>query len=117
MAPPQPDVADRLDITVPTGGKVIAVSDLHLPPERSIVSGRCCEVLARRLAAETGPVTVVLAGDIVEMLAHPGVTARDILDAHDDLCRALAAVTERGGDVVYTVGNHDGDLADRKSVV
>jgi UDP-2,3-diacylglucosamine pyrophosphatase LpxH len=111
MAPPQPDVADRLDITVPKDGKVIAVSDLHLPPERSIVSGRCCEVLARRLAAEPGPLTVVLAGDIVEMLAHPGVTARDILDAHDDLCRALAAVTERGGDVVYTVGNHDGDLA------
>src|ERR1700734_486363 len=111
MAPPQPDVADRLDITVPKHGKVIAVSDLHLPPERSIVSGRCCEVLARRLAAEPGPLTVVLAGDIVEMLAHPGVTARDILDAHDDLCRALAGVTERGGQVVYTVGNHDGDLA------
>src|SRR3984885_2421845 len=111
MAPPQPDVADRLDITVPRHGKVIAVSDLHLPPERSIVSGRCCEVLARRLAAEPGPLTVVLAGDIVEMLAHPGVTARDILDEHDDLCRALAAVTDRGGQVVYTVGNHDGDLA------
>jgi UDP-2,3-diacylglucosamine pyrophosphatase LpxH len=109
MAPPQPDVADRLDITVPIDGKVIAVSDL--PPERSIVSGRCCEVLARRLAAEPGPLTVVLAGDIVEMLAHPGVTARDILDAHDDLCRALAGVTDRGGVVVYTVGNHDGDLA------
>src|ERR1700688_3148370 len=111
MAPPQPDVADRLDITVQEDGKVIAVSDLHLPPERSIVSGRCCELLARRLNAEPGPLTVVLAGDIVEMLAHPGVTARDILDAHDDLCRALAAVTERGGQVVYTVGNHDGDLA------
>src|ERR1700723_2386343 len=111
MAPPQPDVADRLDITVPIDGKVIAVSDLHLPPERSIVSGRCCEVLARRLAAEPGPLTVLLAGDIVEMLAHPGGSARDILDEHDDLCRALAAVTERGGDVVYTVGNHDGDLA------
>ena len=111
MASPQPDVADRLDITVPTDGKVIAVSDLHLPPERTMVSGRSCEVLARRLAAEPGPLTVVLAGDIVEMLAHPGVAARDVLDAHDDLCRALAAVTERGGQVVYTVGNHDGDLA------
>src|SRR5580693_9870259 len=97
MAPPQPDVVDRLDITVPTGGKVIAVSDLHLPPERSIVSGRCCEVLARRLSAEPGPVTVVLAGDIVEMLAHPGRAAAEVLDAHDDLCRALAQVTERGG--------------------
>ena len=111
MAPPQPDVADRLDVTVEPDGKVIAVSDLHLPPERSIVSGRCCEVLARKLAAETGTLTVVLVGDVVEMLANPGATARDILDAHDDLCRALAAVTERGGQVIYTVGNHDGDLA------
>ena len=34
--------------------------------------------------------TVVLAGDIVEMLAYPGRAAADVLDAHDDLCRALA---------------------------
>ena len=111
MASPQPDVADRLDVTVQPGGKIIAVSDLHLPPERSIVSGRCCQVLARKMAAETGPLTVLLVGDVVEMLANPGASARDILDAHDDLCRALAAVTERGGQVIYTVGNHDGDLA------
>ncbi len=111
MASPRPDVADQLDVPVPAGGKVIAVSDLHLPPDRTAVSGRCCEVLSRSLAAETGPLTVVLAGDIVEMLAFPGTTAADILQAHDDLCRELAAVTERGGQVVYTVGNHDGDLA------
>jgi UDP-2,3-diacylglucosamine pyrophosphatase LpxH len=111
MASPQPDVADRLDVTVVPGGKVIAISDLHLPPERTTVSGRSCEVLARTIAAETGPLTVVLAGDIVEMLAHPGRAAADVLDAHDDLCRALALVTERGGQVIYTVGNHDGDLA------
>jgi UDP-2,3-diacylglucosamine pyrophosphatase LpxH len=111
MASPQPDVTDRLDVPVEPGGKVIAISDLHLPPERTTVSGRCCEVLSRRLAAETSPVTVVLAGDIVEMLAYPGRAAADVLDAHDDLCRALALVTERGGQVIYTVGNHDGDLA------
>src|SRR6185437_10459806 len=71
MASPQPDVTDRLDVTVAPGGKVIAISDLHLPPERTTVSGRSCEVLARRIAAEPEPVTVVLAGDIVEMLATP----------------------------------------------
>jgi hypothetical protein len=47
MASPQPDVTDRLDVSVQAGGKVIAISDLHLPPERTMVSGRCCEVLAR----------------------------------------------------------------------
>jgi UDP-2,3-diacylglucosamine pyrophosphatase LpxH len=111
MASPRPDVTDRLDVTVAPGGKVIAISDLHLPPERTTVSGRSCEVLARSLTAETPPLTVVLAGDIVEMLAYPGRAAADVLDAHDDLCRALATVTERGGQVIYTVGNHDGDLA------
>jgi UDP-2,3-diacylglucosamine pyrophosphatase LpxH len=111
MASPRPDVAERLDVTVPPGGKVIALSDLHLPPERTPVSDRCCAVLAQRLASETAPLTVVLAGDIVEMLGFPGITATDILEAHQELCDALAAVTERGGQVIYTVGNHDGDLA------
>lgn len=108
-----PDIADRLDVPVQPGGKVIALSDLHLPPERTGVSARCCEVIASRLNAEltAAPLTVVLAGDIVEMLAYPGAAAADILAAHQDLCDALAAVTERGGQVVYTVGNHDGDLA------
>jgi UDP-2,3-diacylglucosamine pyrophosphatase LpxH len=106
-----PDVAQRLDIPVQSGGMVIVLSDLHLPPERTAVSGRCCEVVARRLAAEDAPLTVVLAGDIVEMLAYPGARASDILAAHQDLCDALAAVIARGGQVAYTVGNHDGDLA------
>ena len=111
MASPRPDVSDRLDVVIEPGGRVIAISDLHLPPERTTVSGRTCEVLSRRLAAETAPLTVILAGDIVEMLAFPGRAAADVLDAHDDLCRALAMVTEQGGQVIYTVGNHDGDLA------
>src|ERR1700760_89464 len=111
MASPQHDVTDRLDVTVAPGGKVIAISDLHLPPERTTVSGRSCEMLARRLDAETGPLTVVLVGDIVELLAYPGRAAADVLEAHEDLCQALATVIERGGRVVYTVGNHDVDLA------
>ena len=111
MASPRPDVADQLDVTIEPGGTVIAISDLHLPPERTTVSGRSCEVLARRLSAAPAPLTVVLAGDIVEMLAYPGRAAAEVLEAHDDLCAALAAVTERGGQVIYTVGNHDGDLA------
>ena len=96
---------------IPPGGKVITVSDLHLPPVRTDVSGRSCETLARHLDAETGPLTVVLAGDVVELLGYPEATATDILRAHEDLCAALAAVTARGGQVIYAIGNHDGDLA------
>jgi UDP-2,3-diacylglucosamine pyrophosphatase LpxH len=111
MASPRPDVSDRLEVTIVPEGTVIAISDLHLPPERTTVSGRTCAVLARRISAAPAPLTVVLAGDIVELLAHPGRAAAEVLDAHDDLCDALAGVTERGGQVIYTVGNHDGDLA------
>jgi UDP-2,3-diacylglucosamine pyrophosphatase LpxH len=110
VASPGPDVPDVLDVSVQPGGKVIALSDLHLPPERTAVSGRCCEMIAGRLSAEAAPLTVVLAGDIVEMLAFPGASASTILDAHQDLCDALSSVTGRGGQVVYTVGNHDDDL-------
>ena len=110
MASPQPDVTDQLDVAIARDGRVIAISDLHLPPERTAVSGRSCEVLARRLS-EPGPLTVILAGDIVEMLAYPDRSAAEVLDAHGDLCQALARVIERGGEVIYTVGNHDCSLS------
>jgi UDP-2,3-diacylglucosamine pyrophosphatase LpxH len=106
-----PEIADLLEVVIPPGNKVITFSDLHLPPVRTDVSGRSCETLARHLNAETGPLTVVFAGDVVEMLGSPGATATDILRAHEDLCAALVEVTARGGQVVYTIGNHDGDLA------
>ncbi len=111
MPSSRPEIADLLEVAVPPENKVIAVSDLHLPPVRTTVSGRSCQTLVRHLAAETGPLTVVFAGDVVELLGSPGSTATDILRAHEDLCEALMTVTERGGQVVYAIGNHDSDLA------
>jgi UDP-2,3-diacylglucosamine pyrophosphatase LpxH len=111
MPAPRPDIVDLLEVAIPPGGKVITVSDLHLPPSRTDVSGRSCETLARHLAAQAGPLTVVLAGDVVELLGFPGSTVNDILRPHEDLCAALLDVIARGGQVIYTIGNHDGDLA------
>ena len=111
MPAPRPDVADLLEVDVPPGGKVITVSDLHLPPARTDVSGRSCETLVRHLAAEQTALTVVLAGDLIELLGFPGSTVTDILRPHEDLCAALLEVTARGGQVIYAIGNHDGDLA------
>jgi len=108
---PRHEIADLLDVDVPPGGTVITVSDLHLPPARTDVSGRSCETLARRLDDQAGPLTVVLAGDVVELLGYPDATVTDILRAHEDLCVALTAVTARGGQVIYAIGNHDSDLA------
>ena len=111
MSAPRPDIADLLEVDVPPDVKVITVSDLHLPPVRTDVSGRSCEMLARHLAEEHGTPTVVLAGDVIELLGSPGSTATDILRPHEDLCAALLDVTARGGQVIYTIGNHDADLA------
>ncbi len=131
-AAPRPDIVDLLDVAIPPGGKVITVSDLHLPPSRTDVSGRSCETLARVLSPggttppgtppileglsappdpPDPPLTVVLAGDVIELLGFPGSTVNDILRPHEDLCAALLDVTARGGQVIYTIGNHDGDLA------
>ena len=71
MPAPRPEIADLLKVDIPPGGKVITVSDLHLPPVRTDVSGRSCEMLARQLDGETGPLTVVLAGDVVETARLP----------------------------------------------
>jgi UDP-2,3-diacylglucosamine pyrophosphatase LpxH len=111
MATAQPGVADLLDVRIPDGGRVVAVSDLHLPPVRSDVSGRSCALIAARLGELPDPVTVVLAGDIIELLAHPEASADAILREHEDLCAALTAVVAAGGQVVYAIGNHDSDLA------
>jgi len=111
MPAPRPDLADLLEVAIPPGGKVITVSDLHLPPVRTDVSGRSCQTLARHLAEEPDGTTVVLAGDVVELLGFPEATVNDILRSHEDLCEALLAVTANGGQVIYAIGNHDGDLA------
>ena len=111
MPAPRREIVNLLDVDVPPGGTVITISDLHLPPVRTDVSGRSCETLAGRLDDQAGPLTVVLAGDVVELLGYPDATVSDILRAHEDLCVALTAVTARGGQVIYAIGNHDSDLA------
>src|SRR5271154_5149154 len=111
MPLPLPDVPDLLDLEIPAGRRVLIASDLHLPPQRTDVSGLSCQTLVQRLEADQEPLIVVLAGDVVELLGFSESTAGEILRAHEDLCAALLAVTERGGQVIYTIGNHDGDLA------
>jgi UDP-2,3-diacylglucosamine pyrophosphatase LpxH len=127
MPAPRPEIVDLLEVAIPPEGKVMTISDLHLPPVRTDVSGRSCETLVRAISSggrppedppdwggsppPQTPLTVVLAGDVVELLGSPGSTATDILRPHEDLCAALLAVTARGGQVIYAIGNHDSDLA------
>jgi lysyl-tRNA synthetase class 2 len=101
---------DVVTVLVPTDHVLVAVSDLHLPPRATEISTRTTDALSERLAA--APVhTVVLVGDILELLGFPGAGPGQVLDAHPRFVEALAAVVASGGQVVYVVGNHDGDLA------
>ena len=40
MPSSRPEIADLLEVAIPPENKVIAVSDLHLPPVRTEVSAR-----------------------------------------------------------------------------
>ncbi|MEO5609130.1 MAG: phosphatidylglycerol lysyltransferase domain-containing protein [Ornithinibacter sp.] len=110
--PPTPSETcpDELTVVVPAHGVLVATSDLHLPPSASELFTRTTDALVERL--ERAPVhTVLLVGDILELLAFPNSGPGEVLDAHPRFVDALAAVIAAGGQVVYVVGNHDGALA------
>jgi len=49
MPSPRAEIADLLEVAIPPDGTVITISDLHLPPVRTEVSGRSCQTLAQVL--------------------------------------------------------------------
>ena len=55
MPAPRPEIVDLLEVAIPPGGKVMTISDLHLPPVRTDVSGRSCETLARAISPGANP--------------------------------------------------------------
>ena len=91
MASPRPDVVDLLDVPVAPGGTVIAISDLHLPPRATTSPAAAPRCWPAADPGKAKDLTVVLAGDIVEMLANPETNANTILEAHPDLCRRWPA--------------------------
>lgn len=105
-------VPDRAPVAVPRGGRVLAVSDLHLVSRSSAGSRRATDAVAKAVEAWDGPGVVVLAGDCFEMLAEPHLDPGLALDAHPRFTAALAAFAA-GPDrhVVVLPGNHDGHLA------
>lgn len=104
-------VPDLIEVSVPTGATMMVVSDLHLPDRATLASGRAVEVLTERLVDGEPVHTLVLDGDILELLAFAEAGPGQILDAHPALVRALSQVSADGGQVIYVLGNHDGDLA------
>lgn len=106
------DVPDRAHLSVPRGGRVLAVSDLHLVSRSTTGSERATEAIAAAVEGWRGPGVVVLAGDCFELLAEPHLDPGLALDAHPRFTAALADfATGTDRHVVVVPGNHDGHLA------
>ncbi len=104
-------VPDLIQLNVRRGDRVVAVSDLHLPPVASDVSTQAADELSELLNGFGEPGMLVIAGDGFEMLAAaPDVAA--ILDSHPQFTGAVRRFAQgRDHRVVLTPGNHDGQLA------
>jgi metallophosphoesterase superfamily enzyme len=110
-------VPDLIQLEVGRSGRVVVVSDLHLPPVASDVSTRAADELADVLDGFGEPGILVIAGDGFELLAAaPDVAG--ILDAHPQFTAAVKRFADNPDHrVVLTPGNHDGQLAwDEESI-
>ena len=102
-------VADLLVIHVPAGGRVLAASDIHLGGHGS---HRPVEDLTAAIERTSGPGVLVLAGDVLELVAGDLRDVRTILDEEGRLTAAVRAFAAcEGRRVVYLLGNHDSRLA------
>ena len=112
----------ELDLTLPVGGRLVFVSDLHLRADRrpgDFQASRELIELLGSLREHPGPALLVLGGDIVDLATADGGTppaelaagalARPEAQAVAAALRELAA--RSGATVVYLVGNHDAAVA------
>lgn len=111
-------VPDLVEVDVPTGARVLVVSDLHLAREPTAASTAAATELAQTMESWTGPGVIVLAGDCFELLEGPDTDPKAALQTHARFAAALT--TFAGGEgrrVLCMPGNHDGRLAwDAKAV-
>ncbi|MCW3045399.1 MAG: hypothetical protein JWL57_3557 [Actinobacteria bacterium] len=102
-------VADLLVIHVPAGGQVLAASDIHLGGHGS---HRPVEDLTAAIERASGPGVLVLAGDVLELVAGDVRDVRTVLEEEGRLTGAVRAFAAcEGRRVVYLLGNHDSRLA------
>jgi hypothetical protein len=105
-------VVDLLTVDVPATGRVVVVSDLHLPASATPAAAGVARELCKALDGWAGPGVLVLAGDVLELLGGGGAEPGRVLAAHPQLVASVRAFAEGDGRrVVYLVGNHDARLA------
>ena len=107
MTPPS-DIPDLLDITVPVGGRVVVVADLHLSKEPSPAQLAASGELAASIEAASGPGVLIVAGNLLDGDIDP----KPALAAHARLTRAISRFAAGPGRrVVVLPGNRDVRLA------
>src|SRR4051794_31647470 len=105
-------VPDAVEVDVPTGARVLVVSDLHLAREPATASLTASAELAQTVESWTGPGLVVLAGDCFDLLDDADADPRPVLATHARLAAALRAFAGgEGRRVISLPGNHDSRLA------
>ena len=104
-------IEERIEVELPTGGRMVVVSDLHLPPVATDRSTAVADELADLLDGWSGQGLFVIAGDGFELLAGPP-DMDAILDSHARLTEAACRFAgQEGRRIVVLSGNHDGQLA------
>jgi len=110
--PAEPAVPDLLEVPVPVGGRVLVFGDSHLTVPATASSEQVAGELARGIVAVTGPGVVVVAGDLFELVARPGIDVDGVLRAHPRLRDALARfASDHDHRLIVLPGTHDGALA------
>jgi len=111
-------VADLIELTIPTWGRAVVVSDLHLTGTVTEASAGCTNEIITVLEAWSQPGVFVIAGDGFEQLHEPVHSLDDILDAHAEWTAAVHAFAQHPDrHVIVLSGNHDGNIAWDPSVV
>lgn len=105
-------------VTVPVGQRVLLASDLHLGGAATPASEQSSTELARALESWSGPGTVILAGDMFELVAERHGDPSRALNAHPRLASALRAFSSvPGRRLLLLTGATDRCVADNDAAV
>lgn len=102
------EIPDLVDIDLPVGSRTLVIADVRLSCTASAGEAERDGVLARKIAGETSPGALVIAGNLLDAQGDPAAA----LDAHPELRDAISSYAS--GElrrVVILPGDRDSPLA------
>jgi hypothetical protein len=105
-------VAEEIEIALDPGSRLVVLTGLGFRRTKSEAAIARSNELARRFESITGPCVIVLAGDSFDLEADTQSDPGPVLDTHQRLTDALAAIAARANSsVVLIPGTRDAALA------